>query len=1098
MASMRWFWVAVWSVFAIPALAAPGYFRQPAVHGETLVFVAEGDLWSASAQGGVARRLTTHAATESNPTISPDGRWLAFSASYEGAQEAYVMPLTGGQPQRLSFDGTFARVLGWSPDGKVLYTTLTDTGMTWSTVVAAVEPRTLTRSVFPLTDANDAVVDAEGRWLYFTRFGLGVTGDNAHGYRGGALGQLWRFDLRGGNEAERIGPRDANLRRPMWVDGRVLVIADIDGLDNLWSLAADGSDARALTRHTGFAVRTAQAANGQVVYQLGADIHRLDLASGNDQRLELRLVSDFDQRRERWIDDPLRYLDSAAFAPKGDRIVVNARGRATLVGLGNLRRVDIAAPAGSRISAPVISPDGKWVYAICDASGEQEIWRFPTDGGNDASRLTSDGSMRRWNLWLSPDGKQLAHDDKRGRLWLLDLASGRNRLVDDGGQDGNEGYDELTWSPDSRHLVFVRQTREVGRTRLALYTLADNQTTWLTSDRYASYSPTFDPQGRWLWFLSDRDFQLANGSPWGDRNTGPFFDKRTRIYALALQADGRFPFLPDDELSLNKDVDKDETASDDDPKDKSDAAPQTLVRAGVAERLYEVPQSGANIRRLQATEDRLYYLEGAAFGPAALKYLPIGNKAEKPTQVEGGLVDYGLSADGKKLFLHTAGGGANDPGRFLIADTATKLPDDRGPVTVRLDDWSLRIDPPTEWRQMFADAWRMQRDHFYDERLRGVDWPAAKARFEPLLDRVSDRDELTDVLAQMMAELGALHSQVRGGDYRDADDGADGASLGARFEPVDDGLRISHILRGPPELPGERSPLQAPGIDVRVGDVVTAINGQPVATLHDLALRLRNQAGKQVLLNLRRGGASHRTVVVAVDAGREDRLRYTDWVERSRDRVESAGEGGIGYLHLYAMGPSDIATFAREFYAQFDRDALIIDVRRNRGGNIDAWVIEKLLRRAWAFWKRPNGQPYTNMQQTFRGHLVVLTDALTYSDGETFAAGVKALELGPLIGTRTAGAGVWLTGRNALVDRGLARVSEFPQYGIDGQWLIEAVGVIPDIEVDNLPHATFNGGDAQLDAAISWLQRKLQSDPIPPLRAAPIPPLNRRGATTGG
>ncbi len=1097
MTPLRALWLTLVLVFPATAAAAnSGYFRQPAIHGETLVFVSEGDLWTASAQGGTARRLTTHASTETNPAISPDGRWLAFSASYEGPQEAYVMPLAGGQPRRLSFDGTSARVLGWTPDGKVIYSTLTDSGVTWSTVVASVDPRTLARNVFPLADANDAAIDPEGRWLYFTRFGLGVTGDNAVGYRGGALGQLWRFDLRGGSEAERIGPRDANVRRPMWHGGRVAVIADIDGRDNLWSLAVDGSDPRALTRHDGFSVRSAQSDGERIAYQRGADIQVL----GNEQPLSLHPVSDLDQKRERWIDDPLRYLDGAAFAPSGDRIVVNARGRATLVGLGNLRRIDIAAPAGSRIVSPVISPDGKWVYALCDASGEQEIWRFPADGSNGATRLTSDGNARRWNLWLSPDGKQLAHDDKRGRLWLLDIASGRNRLIDDGGQDGNEGYDELAWSPDNRHLVFVRQTREVGRTRLALYTLADNQTTWLTSDRYATYSPTFDPQGRWLWFLSDRDFRLANGSPWGDRNTGPFFDKRTKVYALALQADGRFPFLPDDELSLAKPDDKTdgEEKNVNDSKDKDAApTPKSLVRAGLAERLYEVPLPAGNFRRLQASADRLYYLEGSGFGPAALKYLPIGNKEEKPTQVDGSVADYALSADGKKLYLRQPGNGERDFGRFLIADAGTKLPDDRGPVTVKLDDWSLRIDPPTEWRQMFTDAWRMQRDHFFDDRLRGVDWPAAKARFEPLVDRVSDRDELADLLAQLMAELGALHSQVRGGDFREAQDGADGASLGARFEPVDDGLRISHILRGPPELPGERSPLQAPGVDVRVGDVVTAINGQPVASLHDLALALRNQAGKQVLLDLQRGAANQRAVVIAVDAAREDRLRYSDWVERSRDRVETAAEGGIGYLHLYAMGPNDIASFAREFYAQFDRDALIIDVRRNRGGNIDSWVIEKLLRRAWAFWKRPNGQPYTNMQQAFRGHLVVLTDALTYSDGETFAAGVKALELAPLIGTRTAGAGVWLSARNTLADRGITRVSEFPQFGIDGQWLIEAVGVTPDIEVDNLPHATFHGGDAQLDAAIGWLQRKLQSEPIPPLRAAPIPPLPRRGTAPG-
>ena len=1076
---------------ASPVLASPAYLRWPAIHGDTVVFTAEGDLWSVAAAGGAARRLTSHAAEESRAAISPDGRWLAFSATYEGPREAYVMPLAGGAPRRISFENGDARVLGWSGDGKVLYATGNERGMTWSSVVAAVDPQTLARSVYPLAEANDAVLDDSGRWLYFIRFGLAMTGDNARGYRGGALGQLWRYDLRGGVEAERIGPRDANLRRPMWWNGRLLLIADIDQRDNLWSLAADGSDPRQLTRHADFGLRSAQLHGDRVVYQLGADLHVLELGSGQQRRLDVQLVSDFEQRRGRWIDDPLRYLEHVAFAPKGDRIALNARGRVTLAGLGTLRRVDIAAAADHRLRSPVISPDGRWLYAISDASGEQEIWRFPGDGSGPGRALTSDGQVRRWSLWLSPDGKHLAHDDKRGRLWLLDTESGRNRLIDDGGPDGNEGYDDVAWSADSRHLVLARQTREVNRSRLGLYTLADGQLHWLVSDRYHNYSPSFSPDGRWLWFLSDREFRLANGSPWGDRNTGPFFDKRTKLFALALQPGQRFPFLPDDELSLAADGDKADNGDVSDGKDKGRADAKALpavVRDGLAGRLYEVPLPAGNYRALRAGKDRLYYLDGS-WNSAALKYLPVGNKGEQPTQVEGNVVDYALSADGSRVFLRTRGDGGDDFGRFLIAETATKLPDDRSRITVVLDDWSLHIDPPAEWRQMFADAWRLHRDHFFDDRLRGVDWAAVRARFEPLLPRVSDRHELNDLLAQMMGELGALHSQVRGGDARDADDGAEAGGLGALLEPVRDGLRITGILRGPPELPGERSPLQAPGVDVRVGDVITAINGRPVAGVRHVSDLLRNQGGKQVLLALRRGSGEHKAVVVATDGGREERLRYSDWVERSREKVEEAGSGRIGYLHLYAMGPNDIASFAREFYAQFDRDGLIIDVRRNRGGNIDSWVIEKLLRRAWAFWKRPNGQPYTNMQQAFRGQLVVLTDAFTYSDGETFAAGVKALELAPLIGTRTAGAGIWLSARNMLVDRGIARVSEFPQFGSDGQWLIEAVGVQPDIEIDNLPHASFNGHDAQLAAGIDWLQRKLAEEPLPPLRPQAIPPL---------
>lgn len=1066
--------------------ALAGYFREPAIHGETVVFVAEGDLWSVPVGGGSARRLTTHVAEESRPAISPDGRWLAFSANYEGPQQVYVMPLAGGQPRRLSDEYGPALVLGWTPDGRVLYGTGHPGGLTGMRMVVSVAIDAGERGEYPLAEANDATLDDQGRWLYFVRFGLAVTGDQARGYRGGALSQLWRFDLREGREAERIGPRDGNLRRPIWSGGRLVVIADLDGRDNLWSLAPDGSDPKVLTQHRDFDVRSAHGHGDRIVYRLGADVHVLDLATGQSQRVDIRLPSDFDQRRVRWLERPLRYLESSAIAPNGERIVLTARGRTMLAGTGPLRRIEIAAPAGSRLGSAVLSPDGRHVYALCDASGEQEIWRFPADGSPGGEALTRDGDSRRWNLWLAPDGRHLAHDDKRGRLWLLDTESGRNRLIDDGGADGQEGYAELAWSPDSKHLAFVRQRRELSRSQIGLYTLASSRLDWLTSDRYHAYSPSFAPDGRWLWFLSEREFRLGNGSPWGDRNTGPQFDARSRIYGLALQADQRFPFQADDELSLaaraGERKDKDENGV--------DAALPAIELDGLAERLFEVPLPAGRLRALQAHRERLYYLEGGGRG-ADLKYLPIGNTEEQPTRVEGSVVDYGLSADGKKLYLRLAGG--DDDDRFLIADTATKLPDDRSRVMVKLDDWRLRIDPQSEWRQMFADAWRMHRDHFYDEAMRGVDWAATRAQYEPLLARVSDRHELDDLLAQMMGELGALHSQVRGGEFREADDGAALASLGARLVPVEGGLRIEHILRGPPELPSERSPLATPGTDIRVGDVLVAVNGRPVASLRELAEALHHQAGRQVLLDLRRATVNRREVVVAVDRARDERLRYSDWVEASRARVEQAGGGRIGYLHLYAMGPNDMATFVREFYAQFDRDALIIDVRRNRGGNIDSWIIEKLLRRAWAFWQRPRGQPYTNMQQAFRGHLVVLTDALTYSDGETFAAGVQSLGLAPLIGTRSAGAGIWLSARNTLVDRGLARVSEFPQFGIDGEWLIEAVGVQPDIEVDNLPHATWKGDDAQLRAGIENLLQRLQTEPVPPLRPSAIPPLPHAG-----
>lgn len=1070
---------------AVASAQTPGYFRHPAIHGDTVVFTAEGDLWSVAAAGGAARRLTTHPEEESRAAISPDGAQVAFTASYGGSREAYVMPLAGGAPRRVSFENNAALVLGWTPQGEVLYGTLAPGGTGGAQrVLVAVDPATLARRTLPLAEANDAVLAADGRTLYFVRYGLGVTGDNARGYRGGALSQLWRFDLSSNAEAVRIGPVDVNLRRPMLVGDRLVVIADPGGRDVLAALDPVAGLLTPLPTRGEFDVRGASASGRRIVYQSGATLRVFDLASGQDAALPVHLVSDFAQRQPRWLDAPLKYLEGSDFSADGERVALVARGRAVVAGVGAPRRVDVASPDGARLSSVAFSADRRHVYAVSDASGEEEIWRFAADGGAEARQLTRDGSTQRRGIVVSPDGKWLAHGDKSGKLWLLDTATGGNRLIDDGGRDGNESHDDVVWSPDGRHLALVRATGMDGRARVGLYSLDRGALAWLTSDKYESFSPAFSPDGQWLWFLSEREFTLVNGSPWGDRNTGPFFDKRSRIYALALQPQARFPFRAKDELQ----------AADAKPEgkgkegDKASDAVKPLVWEGLAERLHEVPVAAGNYSDLSADAQRLYFLERDG-RRQTLRTLAFDENKAKVEAFAEDVAEYALAPKAKKVMIRTGAKGPDEPGSYYIVDAGANAPKELGDAQVRLGDWKLRVDPATEWRQMFDDAWRMHRDHFYDAALRGVDWSAVRQRYAALLPQVTDRIELDDLLAQTMGELGALHSQVRGGEFRAADETPAYASLGATYARTDAGWRIERIFRTEAELPSQRGPLQAAGVDVREGDVITAINGRRTAGVNDVSELLVNTAGQQVLLEISRAGGTRREIVTPVDAQREDALRYADWLQSRRDAVAAASDGRIGYLHLRAMGPNDIAGFVREFYGQVNRDGLVIDVRRNRGGNIDSWVIEKLLRRTWAFWQRPNGVPYGNMQQSFRGHLAVLTDALTYSDGETFAAGVQALDLGPLIGTRTAGAGVWLTDSNALVDRGRARVAEIPQYGADGRWLVEGVGVAPDIAVDNLPHESFNGTDRQLDAALDWLRRKLDAEPVRPLRRGAIPPL---------
>lgn len=1084
------------------ATAADPYFRYPSIKGDHIVFTAEGDLWRTSANGGKAQRLTTHASAETHSALSPDGKLVAFVASYEGAQEAFVMPIEGGLPQRITFENGGLVVLGWTPQGEVLVSADNQTGPARQRIVAAVNPTTMARRALPLADANDASLDNSGRYVYFTRMGLAMTNDNVKAYRGGAHAQLWRFDLSGKGEAEPMFKGDtANNKRPMWWNGRVYFISDASGADNLWSARPDGSDRRAHTTHKDWDVRNASLGDGRIVYQLGADLHVLDLASGTDKLVKASLVSDFDQQRTRLVKSPLEALTNIDLAHKASRLVITARGRVTIAGTGSQRRVEIAVPEGARARSAVFSHDDKWVYAIVDASGENEIWRYAADGSGASERLTRDAESHRWALYPSPDGKWLAHTDKKGRTWLLDLATRTNVVIDDAGKEGIDRHDEVVWAPDSRNLAFVRIGSSEQRNQIGMYNLETKQMAFVTTDRYGANSPAFSPDGRWLYFLSARHFNLGNGSPWGDRNMGPVFDKRVGVYALALQPGTRFPFKPDDELSRPDDEPATEIgqeakeAAEKAVADKSaKPAPKGLpavVYAGLKDRLYEVPVAPGNYQALAVDAKRLYVLDADAPGKASLKTLAISRAEPKPELFVANVREFGLTADKKRIFYRTAD--SKGPGDMMIVEAGAKLQPDVSKAKVRIEDWSIVTNPRLEWKQMFNDAWRMHRDFLYDVKMRGVDWNAVRARYAPLVERVTDRAELDDILGMMVSEVGALHSQVRGGDVRRSTAEGVPAGLGAVLTRVADGYRVDRVYLSEPELPSERGPLAHPDVNVKAGDIITAINGKSLGEARDIADLLLNQADKQVLLHVKSpGGATRPVIVTPVSMMRQASLRYSDWEVSRAQQVEAASKGKIGYLHLRAMVARDINAFARDFYANINKDGLIIDVRRNNGGNIDSWIIEKLLRKSWAFWASNGSQPTQNMQNTFRGHLVVLMDELTYSDGETFAAGVKALKLGPLVGKRTAGAGVWLSDNNRLTDNGIARVAEFGQFfADDGQWIIEGVGVEPDIEVDNLPHETFNGRDRQLEVAIGLLEKKIQEQPVKPYKPSVIPALKR-------
>lgn len=1102
-----------------------GYYRSPSLNADTIVFTAEEDLWRVSASGGTATRLTSHPGAETAPAISPDGTQVAFVAQYEGPTDVYVMPLTGGLPKRLTFEGARrTNVVGWKPATNgtpALVIAATDALSTLpDSQLTLIDPATAERTLVPLSQAAQGAYDDAGT-LYFTR--LAFQGSQTKRYKGGSVQTLWKFGPKATEATPMTPDYTGTNANAMWWNGRVYFLTDRDGTMEIFSMKPDASDVKQETNHTGESERLldvrgasvdSSGKTGRFVYQMGADLWIYDANAHSDTKLNIRLDSDFDQTREKWIKKPFDYLSAASIAPDGSKAVLTARGQVFTIPKDGGRLAEVTRAEGVRYRNATWMPDGKTILALSDESGEVEFWTLPPSGVGKPEQLTTDGSILRWEGVPSPDGKKIAHHDKNQKLWIFDIGAKTDTNIDTNGMDN---FSSLSWSPDSRWLSYVAVADNFNR-QVKLYDTQSKSITFVTTDRFDTGDATWSPDGKWMYILSDRNINTIVDSPWGAMQPEPFFDKKTKVYAISLKKGERSPWIPGDEVydAKKEQEDKDKkkepekkepekkepaaksddakqadtqpAAKADDKKDDSknnDAAkkddkdatkPVEIDLDGIQTRLNEVPVEPGNYFGLTMNDKRLFFVSKDSDPDAkpTLLAVDIANKDVEAKPLVKDLESYELSRDGKSLLIRKKNS-------IAIIDAGSGPNADLSKSTLALGDWTFPLIPREEWRQMFTDAWRLERDYFYDTDMHGVDWKAMRERYLPLVDRVACRGELSDVLAQMVGELSALHIFVYGGEFREGPDKIAPAALGAVLNrsKAMGGFVVEKIYPSDPDMPDLTPPLARPEVNMHEGDVITMINGRDAASFESINQALRTQAGKQVLLHIKEKSGGERDVIVKPwSMGQDADLRYHSWEYTRRMQVEEQGKSDIGYLHLRAMGADNMDEFARGYYPVFNRKGLIIDVRHNRGGNIDSWILNRLIRKAWFYWQPRVGEPTWNMQEAFRGHVVVLCDELTASDGEAFSEGIKRLKIGPVIGTRTWGGEVWLSSSNRLVDGGIATAAEIGVYGPQGDWLIEGHGVDPDIVVDNLPHATYEGQDAQLDAAIQYLQKEIKEHPV--------------------
>lgn len=1082
MKNYLWFFLSVVWIGSVTA-QEKGFYRFPSMYNDKVVFTAEGDLWQFDESSGDCFRMTTHHGMESNAAISPDGKWIAFNGEYEGPSEVYLIPFGGGIPKRITFEGVKGgsgpELYGWTREGKLMVSSSAYSLLPGRQLLL-IDPLTGDDEPVPLAQADEGVYDENGH-LYFTR--LAFQGSHTKRYKGGRVQNLWKFD--GSQEAVPLTADYAGTsKNPMFYQGRLYFLTDRDGTMNLWSMLPDGSGLQQHTRSVAWDLKEAELHAGRVIYQKQADLYVYDITSGNEKLLNISLISDFDQKRPFWEKEPLKWLEAASLSDNGEHIVLTSRGRVFTAPVNGGRWAEVTRDFGIRFKSARFMGKKEDVVFLSDKSGEMELWKAGKEGLTEPVQLTSGSGVLIMGFLPSPDGKYIAYTEKDYALKLFDAEKKVTTQID---QDKTGGFSDLSWSPDSKWLAYTdpadNQTSQIKVMNVEL-----GQTFFLTSDRVESYNPRFSGDGKWLYFISDRTFNTVVGSPWGPRQPEPYYNKTSKIYMIALYDSLRSPFLANDEL--NPKEEKKEEAKDAAENAKKEKKKEVKVEKlpdmqGAPSRYVEVPLPAENISSLRVTEKFLYWIQSDISDRSNRKLysLEISNKVNnKPVEVADNVGGYDISGNGKKLLLRKSDG-------IYVTEADGKKAELKD-AKVSLKEWVFRVDPVEDRKQMLVDAWRLERDYFYDKNMHGVDWKGVLDRHLPLVERITDRFELDDLLISMVSELSALHTFVYGGDKRESPDDIAPASLGARLvkDVTKGGYVIEHIYTGDPDFPEQRSPLALPHLRIREGDVITKVNGVGVLEADHISRLLDKKEGQEVRLALRDDGAKeYAQIVKPVSMQADANLRYNEWEYSRRQQVESESDNRIGYFHLRAMGGDNFQEFVKGYYPVFTREGLIIDVRNNRGGNIDSWILNRLLRKAWFYWQSRAGSPYWNMQYAFRGHIVVLCNENTASDGEAFAEGVKRLDLGEVIGTRTWGGEIWLSSSNRLVDNGIATASEMGVYDQEGTWLIEGHGVDPDQLVDNLPFETYQGKDAQLEAAIRFLQKKMQEEPvvIPPFPPFP-------------
>ncbi len=1081
------------------AQAEHTFMRYPTVHGDSIVFVAHDNLWQVGRTGGVAHRLTSDPGQDIMPRFSPDGKWIAFTGDYQGNQDVYVIPAGGGAARRLTFHsdivpkaptrwGPDNMVLTWTPDSKnIVFLTRAVAWNSWYSRPFEVAVTGGLPVPVPLDRAGLMSYGPDGHSIAYNRIFRNYR--TWKRYDGGLAQDIYTYDF-DSKKLTQITNAPGTETSPMWVGRKIYYLSDNDAnrRANIWVHDLDGGADREITHFTDYDIDFPSEGDGVIVFQQGGSLYTLDLKDEKLTRLEVSVPDDGTRTGPRFVhaDKQLRAEDTAhqtdfALSPNGKRALFSARGDLFSVPDEHGATRNLTQTSNADEDHPAWSPDGGTIAYTTDASGEQEIAIRPATGGPE-KLLTHFPAGFYYTPVFSPDGKSLAFSDGAHKLWVVGTDGGAPKFI---AQNGYNEIHDQAWSPDGRYLAFS-QAQPNHLSALWLHDMTTGQTVQLSDPMEDDFGPVFSPDGKYLLFVSNRHENPTFST--SELNVATL--KTAGIFLVPLARETPSPFAPQSDegaVAAPKKPEADKPAA----WKPGNGKPIHIDMDGLMARAVKLPINDANIVALDMRENRVFYetkppemIEGSLPGEKpTLHMFDLGDR--KDAVVVTGLDSYSLSADGQKLLF-------NEGRMFRIVDAkpgqlVTPLLNIHKPLS--FEGMHTRIEPTQEWAEMFQNAWRLERDMFYNPKTNGVDWQAVHDAYAKLLPLVGSRDDVNYLIGQVQGEMGNSHTYVGGGDDQDPIEPVPTSLLGADLAvDAKSGRTVfARVLQGDNTRTQYRSPLTLPGIDVKTGEFLLAINGQEVKAPVDAYSLLVGVQGPLTLTVSSSADGKRRDVVID-PLKSEMSLREKAWIDDHRAMVDKLSGGKIAYVYLSNMESLGMEQFVRQFYPQLDKQALIVDDRWNGGGFIDEILLERLRRVLVGMSTNREHVAMTIPEQVLVGPKICLINHYSASDGDIFPYYFRKYGLGPLLGTRTWGGVRGIRGNWTMLDGGYITIPEDSLYRLDSQWVMENHGVDPDMVLEDDPASIMAGHDTQLEAAVRYLMGKLGNGPhgLPP--APPLLP----------